>query len=131
MRQLLKARVGQTVRVTAYIERYGSAPYGSAYLLKEVRDAATSTMLTDHVWVPVDEWANGFRVGDSITFTADVRQYVKGYLGDLSRFESPDLPFPQVDWTLFDIRDAEIVEFGPVTRMMPDGSIRGGKSWVG
>jgi len=125
MRKPLKARAGQSIRVTALIERYGGSAHGSTYLLQEVRDAATGEMLTDHLWVPVEKWAQGFRPGDLIEFTADVSQYLKGWLGNLEKHGSADLPFPENDWTLSEIRHAEVVEFGPVKRLMPDGLIRG------
>ena len=122
-RKQLGALDGQRIAVTAIIDRYGQGPTSSQYLLLEVRDAATGSLLTDHLWMDVGRWADGFRPKDQIQFTACVAPYVKGWMGDSSR--RPEFaPPPSIDWTLTDVSDAQIVAFGPQQRMMPDGSIR-------
>lgn len=120
-RSILRSKEGQTVRVCARIERYGRN--SSTYLLTDIENAADKSPLTDHVWVNIGKWADGFRQGDRIEFTADIEPYLKGYLGDPLR--APIYaPSPEIDWTFSNIRAASVSEFGPVTRMMPDGTVK-------
>lgn len=117
-RSLLKVREGSQVRVRALIERYGRRT--STYLLADVRDAHDGRILTDHLWIEIGRWASGFRLGDQIEFAAVVRPYVKGRLGEL-RWGMGEL-----DWGLSDVSDAKVTRFGPIARMMDDGTIQGG-----
>jgi hypothetical protein len=127
-RNALGKREGQFVRVTAFIERYGTSPTGSTYLLTQVRDAETREMLSDHLWLPGGELGrlDSFRPGDTIRFTARVERYAKGSLGDPLSHRVVERPGPSLDLSLVDQTDAEIIEFGPEARMMADGSVKGG-----
>lgn len=120
-RNILKEREGECLMVHATIARYGRN--SSTYLLADIRDAHTGNLITDHLWIEIGVWASGFREGDRIRFRAEVSPYVKGFAGDPSHARGDNIG-ETIDWTLNSPRDAEIVEFGPVTRMMPDGSIR-------
>lgn len=123
-RSLLQAKEGSQIRVWATIDRYGRN--SSTYLLTDLRDADdVGRTLTDHLWIPIGKWASGFRAGDEIEITGTVEPYVKGWLGDPLRAPLYSNA-PTLDWTLGQIRDAKVTKFGPVIRMMDDGSIQGG-----
>ncbi len=115
-RQALHERVGQCIRVRTKIERYGSTPNGSKYLLTDVRDANSGDLLTDHLWMPIGNWAAGLREGDVVVFDAKVEPYVKGYLG--RRTEVIDAAMsPSLDFHLTDPSNAEVVVQGPIPRI--------------
>lgn len=100
MRKALGARNGERFRVTATVERFGHKNGWNAdvrtVLLKDVRDANTDVVLTDHLWFTAGIWANELREGDRIVFTARATRYEKGYFG---RREDVYVP-PSVDWRL-------------------------------
>jgi hypothetical protein len=123
-REKLKPLEGQRITVTALIERHAHTT-PDAYLLCDVRDAASGSLLTDHLWIGIGKWADGFRPQDQIEFSARVIPYRKGWRGD--PFRAPeDAPLPSIDWALAEVSEARIIVFGPQVRMMPDGSVRPG-----
>ncbi len=122
-REKLTSLEGQRITVTALIERHARTT--PTYLLRNVRDAASGSLLTDHLWIEVGQWAYGFRPLDEIQFSARVVPYQKGWRGD--PFRAPeDAPWQSIDWTLAEISDAKIIVFGPQLRMMRDESVRPG-----
>ncbi len=62
------------------------------------------------------------RPGDRIEFSAEVMPYIKGYLGDNLRV-AMEAPSPSIDWQVGDVEEARIIQYGPVARMLADGSI--------
>jgi len=115
LRDGLVPHEGQRIRVRAKIERYGSSPEGSRYLLVNVCDVASGALLTDHLWMPIGNWAWSMRAGDVIAFDATVAAYVKGYQGRRwdAQIESP----LRVDLHLANPSNGEILEQGPIPRM--------------
>ena len=91
--------------------------------MRNVRDAASGLLLTDHVWLGYGDWASGFRPLDQIEFTARVVPYLKGWLGDCDRMPET-ASSPSIDWKLDEVSEATIIVFGPQLRMMPDGWVR-------
>ena len=111
------------ITITAKIERYAHKT-ADTYLLTNICDAATGQVLTDHLWIKIGKWAEGFRQGDLIELTAKVAPYLKGWLGD-ALSAPPEASRPSIDWTLSEPSDARVLKFGPITRMMPDGRVMG------
>ena len=105
MREDLAKREGQRLRVQAKIDRYGSTPDGSVYLLTDVRDMSSGEELTDHVWMPIGKWAAGLRPGDIIAVDVTIKAYIKGN------------SWKSVDFRLAQARNAEIVVQGPIPRI--------------
>ena len=83
----LGARVGETVQAVAVYARQGGRSVGCrihpTVLVREVRDAITGILLTDHLWFNRGSvWQKaGLRPGDVIAFTARVIEYHTGYWG--------------------------------------------------
>ena len=118
LRKSLMKYDGQTIIVRCYIERYGKNT--CTYLLTNLVDVKTGDELTDHIWIEIGKWADGFRPGDTIELQAVVISYLKGHLG----FNPPiNAPIPQIDWTLDNPINAKILSFGSISRLMPDGKI--------
>jgi hypothetical protein len=114
MRDALRNRNGQRMRIQAKIIEYGASPQGSKYLIGDVRDAASAELLTDHPWMEIGSWASGMRKGDVIAFDATVEAYRKGYLG--RNFERQIERPLSMDFHL--VRPAnEIIEQGPIPRI--------------
>ena len=101
-RTTLAARHGERFRVTATIERFSqkNAFRGpqKTVLLRDVRDAETGDLLTDHLWFAWGKWAFMLREGEAIAFDARVTGYDKGYHG--RREDLYDAPPPSSDWRL-------------------------------
>jgi len=101
-RKVLGERRGERFEVTATVERFG---HRNGYrgpeetvLLRDVRDATTGELLTDHLWFTVGKWAADLQPGGRIRFTARATPYEKGYFG---RREDVALDRPaQRDWRL-------------------------------
>jgi hypothetical protein len=103
MRETLKERDGKRGRFTGTVKRFGSKPAyrGPALvtmLLVGVRDES-GTEVTDHLWFVVRKQLKELdpQPGDTIEFTATVKQYIKGYRG---RREDYDLPPVSLDYKL-------------------------------
>jgi hypothetical protein len=116
MRDELAKREGHRVRVQAKIERYGSTPDGSRYLLVDVRDAKSGELLTEHLWMSIGPWAVGMREGDVIAFDATVAQYVKGYFGRRQDIIDAKAS-PSIDYHLDQPANAQVVIEGPIPRI--------------
>lgn len=116
MRKELECRSGKTIRVRARIERYGTVN-DSVYLLTDVCEATTGHLLTDHLWMPIGEWAAGFRMGDIISFDATVEPYVKGYFGRRADILT-EKASPSLDYHLVEVQNAVILVQGPIPRMV-------------
>ena len=124
-RTALAEREGEVIRVRARYARYGHK-YGQSVMLEDVRLATTGKSLTDHLWVFTSGWVMfGTRLGDTIELSAEVAPYVKGWLGEPYSRRGLEAPSPSLDCHLEDIRDAAVVEYGPIVRMLDDGSIVG------
>jgi hypothetical protein len=86
MRKALRKREGERFRVRCQIDRFGTkrafkgAPVPTV-LLKNLHDAITGDLLTDHLWFTAGKWCQGLRIGDTIEFDARVGAYLKGYQG--------------------------------------------------
>lgn len=118
-REKLALLEGERIRVTALIERHANG-IASTYLIRNVRDVASGSLLTGHLWLQYGAWASGFRPLDEIEFTARVIPYAKGWLGDCDRMPETASSPRKLD----EVSDAKIVVFGPQPRLMPDGSVR-------
>lgn len=120
-RDPLRIRVGQTIRVTATYARMGTRQARNSdyptVLVREVREAESGALLTDHLWF------NGGRIwqraalvpGHVVRFAARVIEYRTGYWGPnrLRQLESP----PRRDFKLTPPTQVEVVgrvdcEFG-------------------
>lgn len=99
-RKELKLRAGQRFRCRATVDRFGTKRGWNGHvptvLLKNVRDARTGALLTDHLWFATGRWSANLRFGDEFEFDARVSDYVKGYQG---RREVPEAPVTR-DWRL-------------------------------
>jgi len=62
----------------------------------DIVDAATGTLLTDHLWFSCGKWSAGLTLGRFIEFDARAADYVKGYQG---RREDVCAPVSR-DWKL-------------------------------
>lgn len=102
MRKRLKERVGQRLEFTGVFDRLGSKPgyMGGVrtVLLREVRFKRDGTPATDHLWFSLTKGFDdlGLSPGEKVEFTARVRRYLKGYLGQ----RHGDVKPPEVDYRL-------------------------------
>ena len=86
-REVLKARLGQTLHVVAVYARTGARKAGSriypTILLRDVREVGSGERLADHLWFNQGSgWLKVCLVpGDVVTFEARVIEYHTGYWG--------------------------------------------------
>ena len=86
-RQVMGSRLGQAITVTAIYSRTGTRRNGSrdypTVLIRNVRDAVTGELLTDHLWFNRGAvWRKAQLVeGDVVRFEARVIEYHTGYWG--------------------------------------------------
>ena len=87
MRSGLRGDLGQRKRFKAIFVRIGKKSgfkgrSEETMLLKNVTDAETGKLLTDHVWLNLTEsfLAAGIQEGMTIEFEARVKEYTKGYV---------------------------------------------------
>src|ERR1700723_2897307 len=100
-RRELEKRDGTRFRCRAVVDRFGTKPAFRGepirtILLRNVVDAHTGKMLTDHLWFTCGKWSTGLAIGDVFEFEARVADYIKGYQG---RREVYDAPVSR-DWKL-------------------------------
>ncbi len=100
-RQELQKRDGLRFRCRATVARFGTksafkGPPVSTILLRDVVNADTGAVLTDHLWFTCGKWSAGLVAGDIFEFEARAAGYVKGYQG---RREVYDAPISR-DWKL-------------------------------
>ena len=100
-RKELEKRDGMRFRCRAVVDRFGTKPAFKGppvqtILLRDVVDADTGTLLTDHLWFTIGKWSAGLTAGDIFEFEARAADYIKGYQG---RREVYDAPVSQ-DWKL-------------------------------
>ena len=100
-RQELQKRDGTRFRCRGTVDRFGTKPAfkGSpiqTILLRDVIDAATGVLLTDHLGFTAGKWSAGLTIGAAVEFDARAADYVKGYQG---RREVCDAPVSR-DWKL-------------------------------
>jgi hypothetical protein len=99
-RSELRARNKQRFRIQAVVERFGSRRGWTGdeptVLLKNVTDADTGRLLTDHLWFKAGKWSSSISVGDAISFDARVGSYTKGYMGRRDDVHAP----VSKDWRL-------------------------------
>lgn len=86
VRTKLKPRDQERFRVTACVDRRGTCSGWNGrveltILLKDIRDADTGKLLTDHMWFKRGVWSMSIHPGDKIAFDARVTTYVKGHRG--------------------------------------------------
>lgn len=98
----LEQRDGCRFLCRAVVERFGTKPAyrGPAIetiLLRNVVEAKTGVVLTDHLWFATGKWSQGLKAGDRIAFEARSASYLKGYRG--RREDVYDAPVRQ-DWRL-------------------------------
>jgi len=101
MREPLRLREGDRIRVRATVSRMGRRP---TVLLVNGVDAGTGEALFDHLWMTTGAWARipwrdrwrAMQPGDVIEFDARSGPYLKGYFG---RRQDVDRP-PELDWKL-------------------------------
>ena len=100
----LEASVGQKLTVVAIYWGMGTRRVGRrefrTVLIREVREASTGALLTDHLWFNRgNTWRKaGLLPGDMIEFEARSIEYRPGHWGPdlISRLENP----PRVDYKL-------------------------------
>jgi hypothetical protein len=85
-RQELQKRDGTRFRCRAVVARFGTkaafkGPPIPTILLREVVDADTGTLLTDHLWFTCGKWSATLVAGDIFEFEARAADYIKGYQG--------------------------------------------------
>ena len=86
-RDVLGARLGQTLQVVAVYARTGARQARSriypTILLRDVREVGTGERLADHLWFNQGSvWRNArLEPGDVVTFAARVIEYHTGYWG--------------------------------------------------
>ncbi|HMV08668.1 MAG TPA: hypothetical protein PK325_05475 [Cyclobacteriaceae bacterium] len=87
MRSGLKPDAGQRKTFKAIFVRLGKKSgfrgrSEETILLKNVTDAGTGKVLTDHAWLNLTEsfLAAGIREGMAIEFEARIKEYTKGYI---------------------------------------------------
>jgi len=88
MRKELKKLIGQRLRFTGEIERYGvkrgwKGREEKTVLLRNIRRDGETEVVTDHLWFTAGKtWvASGMAPGAKVAFQARVGKYVKGYQG--------------------------------------------------
>lgn len=85
MRIKLKSLLHQRAEFRGTVARFGSrrternpnAPRVGTICVENVALAATGEQVADHQWFDAEDFP-GVRVGDAVTFEAEVRHYVKG-----------------------------------------------------
>jgi hypothetical protein len=100
-RHELQKRDGTRFRCRATIERFGTktafkGPPIPTILLRDIVDAGTGTLLTDHLWFTAGKWSTGLTLGNTFEFEVRSADYVKGYRG---RHEVYNAPISH-DWKL-------------------------------
>jgi hypothetical protein len=100
-RRELQKRSGTRFRCRAAVERFGTkaafrAPPVPTILLRDIIDANTGALLTDHLWFTTGKWSAGLAAGDIIEFEARAAEYIKGYQGRREVYEAP----ASRDWKL-------------------------------
>jgi hypothetical protein len=85
-RQELQKRDGTRFRCRATVERFGTksafkGPPIQTILLRDIIDADTGTLLTDHLWFSRGKWSASLAAGDIFEFEARAADYIKGYQG--------------------------------------------------
>ena len=93
-RQELQKRDGTRFRCRAVVDRFGTkaAFRGSpvpTILLRDVVDADTGTLLTDHLWFTTGKWSTGLAAGYIFEFEAPAADYIKGYQGRRGVYNAP------------------------------------------
>lgn len=93
-RKELEKRNGTRFRCRATVERFGTkrafkGPPIQTILLRNVVDAATGAILTDHLWFTIGKWSAGLAVGDIFEFEARAADYIKGYQGHRDIDDAP------------------------------------------
>ena len=102
MREQLARREGYRFLCRAVVDRFGNRTGWKGrpvltLLLRDVVEAKTGTVLTDHLWFTVGKWSEGLAAGDVIGFEARSGDYIKGYRG---RRDVDDAPPVSRDWRL-------------------------------
>ena len=97
----LQKRDGDRFRCRATVDRFGNKPAYRGYpiptiLLRNVVDAESGKLLTDHLWFTTGKWSSMLTIGDIFEFDARVSDYIKGYRGYR---DDVDAPITQ-DWKL-------------------------------
>jgi hypothetical protein len=59
------------------------------FLLRDVVDADTGTLLTDHLWFTTGKWSAGLAAGHIFDFEARAADYIKGYQGRRGVYAAP------------------------------------------
>jgi hypothetical protein len=100
-RKELEKRDGMRFRCRAFVERFSTktafkGPSVRTILLRDVVDADTGVLLTDHLWFTVGKWAAGLAAGDIFEFEARAADYIKGYQGRRAVYDAP----VSQDWKL-------------------------------
>lgn len=100
-RHELQKRDGCRFRCRATVERFGTrtvyrGPPCQTILLRNVVDARSGALLTDHLWFTAGKWSAGLAAGDTFEFDARAAEYVKGYRGRREVYEAP----VSSDWKL-------------------------------
>lgn len=86
-RVALEAKAGAHIQVIATFLRVGARRSSGApdrtVLVRDVRDATTGELLSDHLWFNRGQtrWKANLRAGDVITFVARSIEYRSGYWG--------------------------------------------------
>ena len=114
MRKALKNHQGRRATYTATFRRYGSfQPYKGppvrTLLLVDIRNARDQ-VVADHLWFKdCLAWrrCGNLEPGQLLSFTAQVKEYRKGYRG---RREEEDLPEPTTDLKLAWPMDVRLVD---------------------
>lgn len=93
-RKDLEKRDGVRLRCRAVVDRFGTKPAFKGLpvqtiLLRDVVDADTGTLLTDHLWFTIGKWSAGLATGDIFEFEARAADYIKGYQGRREVFDAP------------------------------------------
>jgi hypothetical protein len=93
-RRELEKRDGLRFRCQAVVDRFGTkpgyrGPPVSTILLRNVIDASTGNLLTDHLWFTTGKWSSGLVVGMSFQFDARATDYIKGYQGHREVYDAP------------------------------------------
>jgi hypothetical protein len=89
MRENLKDKYNQRIKVEAIVDRYGEKTGYKGRRKRtvcfiDVKDPETDNFLTDHIWFTVGKRIEKCELipGDNVTFEARVSDYMKGYHKD-------------------------------------------------
>jgi hypothetical protein len=100
MRKELAAEKGKRKRFTAIAERLGKKTNYKGYseetiLLKNVMDAETNVVMTDHIWFSYTKGFQdaGLSMGDLFEFEARVKEYRKGYVNKAYKINNSKTDF--------------------------------------